>query len=100
MYRSSGSTANVAEGIFISDKYIEKTVRSLSLNGDHKLNKIGSHNIEWNATVGNSTRYEPRSMQHNYRFTDDRYLSVIASSTEPGIVDYICLLYTSDAADE
>lgn len=89
MYRSSGSTANVAEGIFISDKYIEKTVRSLSLNGDHKLNEIGSHNIEWNATVGNSLRYEPRSMQHNYRFTDDGYLSVIASSTEPGIVDYI-----------
>ncbi|MEA3286862.1 MAG: carboxypeptidase-like regulatory domain-containing protein [Candidatus Marinimicrobia bacterium] len=63
---STGYTPNIESGIFISDHYIEKTIKNTSLSGSSQFTLGPQHNIEWNYNSGLSTRYEPDHSSHNY----------------------------------
>ncbi|NQV40987.1 MAG: carboxypeptidase-like regulatory domain-containing protein [Candidatus Marinimicrobia bacterium] len=63
---SNGYTPNVESGIFISNHYIEKTIKNTSLSGSSYFVLGPKHLFEWNLNSGKSTRFEPDHATHNY----------------------------------
>lgn len=80
----TGMTPNIDPGVFIKQKFSEKSIRNLTISGDHQLKSERS--LEWKINLGDSHLNEPDEKSHNYlQSTDNDVYSLITSSSKAGM---------------
>ncbi|NOZ07895.1 MAG: TonB-dependent receptor plug domain-containing protein [FCB group bacterium] len=80
MIYGSGFTPNIENGVFIKQKFSEKSIRNLTLSGSHQFSKVRS--LTWKINFGDSHLFEPDEKSHNYSQVPglDEFTLVVSSS--------------------
>lgn len=55
------------DGIFYKEFYAERSLRNLTLSGNHQFNYFGEHKFDWSYNKGRSELYQPDFKGNNYR---------------------------------
>ncbi|MFQ6677988.1 MAG: carboxypeptidase-like regulatory domain-containing protein [Fidelibacterota bacterium] len=80
----TGMTPNIDQGVFIKQKFSEKSIRNLTLSGDHQLKNDRS--LEWKINLGDSHLNEPDEKSHNYlQGTGNDVYTLVTSSSKAGM---------------
>jgi len=80
----TGITPNIDQGIYIKQKFSEKSIRNLTVTGDHRFDT--NRELEWKINFGDSHLNEPDEKSHNYsQNSESDVYTLVTSSSKAGM---------------